>query len=251
MTFDVEWVRARAPGHNIVWLDSTSSTMAEASRLAAAGCPSGSVVGAEEQTAGEGRHGRRWHSAREAGLYASIVLRLGLAADALPVMTLALGLATAEAITSLADLTCDLRWPNDVLVDGKKCAGILTRLEDGAVIAGLGVNVNHERLPEEIASAATSLRMASGKAVRRERLLLRLLASIDTHLELLAARGNAPILDLFTQGSSYARGRRVVAHLGQKTLVGVTDGLTPQGYLALSTADGGRSIIVAGGVRPA
>ena len=155
MAFDLEWVRSSLPDRRIDWLPSIASTIVEASRLAAAGCPSGTIVIAEEQTAGQGRYGRAWHSEPGSGLYVSIVLRNRFAPRTLPMVTLALGLATSEAILNVTDLTCDLRWPNDVLIQSRKCAGILTQLEGSAIIAGIGINVNHSAFPEELTETAT------------------------------------------------------------------------------------------------
>src|SRR5277367_2641573 len=132
MEFDLTSLRAQAPGRRIDWHTVIGSTMTEASRLAAAGASSGTVVGAEEQTAGQGRHGRVWHSQAGLGLYLSIILRRQFNPAALPVVTLALGLAVREAILKAADLACDLRWPNDVLLQSRKCAGILTTLDGSA-----------------------------------------------------------------------------------------------------------------------
>lgn len=145
---DCEWLRSQLPGRRIEWHERIDSTMTEAARLAAAGAPSGTVIGAEEQTAGQGRHGRSWHSEPGSGLYVSIILRRQFTPTTLPVVTLALGLAVTEAILKATDLACDLRWPNDVLIQSKKCAGILTRLEGSAIIAGIGMNVNHSRFPK-------------------------------------------------------------------------------------------------------
>src|SRR5277367_1474362 len=113
---DIERVRSELTNHRIDWHSTLGSTMTEASRLAAAGCESGTIVGAEEQTAGQGRYGRVWHSEPGAGLYVSIILRNLFSPDSLPVVTLALGLAVSEAIQKACDVACDLRWPNDVLV---------------------------------------------------------------------------------------------------------------------------------------
>src|SRR5579862_9228277 len=125
MPFDLAVVRARLPGRPIDWFSSVSSTMTLAARMAHDGCPSGTVVGADGQVAGIGRHGHTWHSEAEAGLYASIVLRVPLGSSDLPLVMLALGLAAQEAIVQVSGLAADLRWPNDVLIHGKKCAGIL------------------------------------------------------------------------------------------------------------------------------
>lgn len=250
ITLDLERLRAAFPERLIVWHETTGSTMTEAARLAAEGCPSGSVVGAEEQTAGQGRLGRSWYSEKGTGLYVSIVLRLPLEPAGLPVLTLALGLAAAEAITRAAGTACDLRWPNDVLVAGKKCAGILVQLLEGAVVAGIGINVNQTRFPAELEPVATSLRLATGREQSREALLIELLAAVDSFLNILLEEGSDAILRLFTQASSYARDRRVVVELEDRTVTGVTEGLDPSGFLILRQDDGTRTVIVAGGVRP-
>src|SRR5712692_1403093 len=147
----------------IVRFETIDSTMREAARLAAEGCEAGTAVVSDEQTAGQGRHGHKWHSEKHAGLYVSIVLRPKLSPDSLPVVTLTLGLATAEAISQTTGLRCDLRWPNDVMLSGKKVAGILVQLCDSAAIAGIGINVNQTGFPSEIAAEATSLRMESAR----------------------------------------------------------------------------------------
>ncbi len=110
---DSEWLRSQLPDRRIEWHNTIGSTMTEASRLASLGAASGTVVGAEEQTAGRGRHGRSWHSEPGLGLYVSIILRRRFNPATLPVVTLALGLAVREGILSGADLACDLRWGVD------------------------------------------------------------------------------------------------------------------------------------------
>ena len=237
--------------HDIIWFETIDSTMHEAVRRVEAGCPHGTVICAEEQTAGMGRFGRQWHSERGAGLYTSIVLRPRLKPDSLPVVTLALGLATSEAIAAVSGLSCDLRWPNDVLIGSKKCAGSLVQLHDGVVIAGIGVNVNHTVFPDAIAATATSLRLASGREQSRETLLSQLLSAIDRYLRILEESGAEPILRMFTQASSYVRGRRVLVDQDSTTLCGITDGLTPAGFLKLRQDSGRQTVIMAGGVRPA
>jgi BirA family transcriptional regulator, biotin operon repressor / biotin---[acetyl-CoA-carboxylase] ligase len=237
-------------GRRIEWHTTIGSTMAEASRLAAEGAPSGTVVGADEQTAGVGRRGRSWHSEPSTGLYISVILRLALDPAIMPVVTLALGLAVTEAILKATDLVCDLRWPNDVLIQSKKCAGILTQLESLAIIAGIGINVNHSRFPEELSGIATSLRIASGRAHSRERLLLELLPAIDRYCALLENDGRAPILEMFSRASSYVSGRRVFVDQDGSMLRGTTAGLADSGFLLLRGDDGRDHQIVAGGVRP-
>ena len=224
--------------------------MTEASRLASMGAVSGTVVGAEEQTAGRGRHGRSWHSEPGFGLYGSLIVRRRFNPATLPVVTLALGRAVREAILKTTDLVCDLRWPNDVLIESKKCAGILTTLESSAIIAGIGINVNHSTFPTELSGIATSLRISSGRVHSREHLLLHLVASVDAHCDLLEKQGRAPVLEAFAHASSYVSGRRVCVDQEGSLLRGTTAGLNDSGFLILRGDDGANNLIVAGGVRP-
>ncbi len=250
MPFDVAWLQSQLPGRRLEWHNVIGSTMTEAGRLAAAGAPSGTVVGAEEQTAGQGRHGRSWHSEPGAGLYVSVILRRQFTPATLPVVTLALGLAAEEAILKSTNIACDLRWPNDVLIQSKKCAGILTVLDGSAIIAGIGINVNHSSFPAELAGIATSLRIAGGRVQSRERLLVELLASVDGYCDLLENHGRAPVIEMFARASSYVSGRRVCVDQNGSTLRGTTAGLNDSGFLMLRNDDGTNSVIVAGGVRP-
>jgi BirA family biotin operon repressor/biotin-[acetyl-CoA-carboxylase] ligase len=249
MPFDLQRVRAQLPGRCIEWFESIDSTMNAAARLAREGCASGTVVGADEQTAGMGRHGHSWHSEAGVGLYVSLVLRLPLGAEALPLVMLALGLATQEAIAQVTGLAADLRWPNDVLLGGRKCAGILAQFEGGVVIAGLGINVSHTRFPPEIESLATSLRL-EGAAVSREDLLIALVRAVDDCCRILTKEGAAAILKMFSRASSYAHGRRVRIQQEGAILEGVTCGLDPSGFLRLREENGKETTILAGGVRP-
>ncbi len=203
----------------------------ESTMTIAAGLPLGSVVVAEEQTAGQGRHGHSWHS-EPGGLYCSIVL------EARPLLTLALGLATAEAI----GIPCDLRWPNDVMIGGRKVAGILVQLVDGKAVAGIGINCNQTGFPEGL--EATSLRASTGHEACAAAILEALLNAVETYVAL----ENDDILRLFTQASSYAAGRRVIV---DGELEGTTAGLTKDGYLVVRKDDGTDTLVVAGGVRAA
>lgn len=250
MPLNIAAVRAQFPGRRIEYHEIIDSTMFAAARLAAEGAPSGSTVIADEQTAGHGRYGRPWHSEAEAGLYLSIVLRFVFSPEALPMVTMALALAVKEAILKSTGVVCDLRWPNDVLIGDHKCAGILTQLDGPAVIAGIGINVNHSHFPEDLAAIATSLQIAKGAAQSRERVLIELLPAVDSYCALLANHGQPAILDMFTHGSSFVQGRRVHVEQGDATLTGTTAGLNSAGFLLLHGDDGRQHTILAGGVRP-
>jgi BirA family biotin operon repressor/biotin-[acetyl-CoA-carboxylase] ligase len=178
----------------------------------------------------------------------SIVLRLLLIGSAVPLVMLALGLAVKQSIESLTSLAVDLRWPNDVLVNGFKCAGILAHWEGDAIVAGIGINVSQTEFPQGLDTPATSL-LLQGARVQREDLLVELLESIDSFTEVLTSQGDE-ILRRFTQASTYARGRRVRVQQEGRTLEGVTCGLDPSGFLLLREDNGAQTTILAGGVRP-
>jgi BirA family biotin operon repressor/biotin-[acetyl-CoA-carboxylase] ligase len=251
MPLDVDRIRTRLPEREVVWFDTIGSTMIEAARLASKDCPSGTVVLADEQAAGQGRYGRTWHSEKESGLYVSVVLRLPLPPESMPVLMLALGMATQDAIARSTDLACDLRWPNDVLADGRKCAGILVQLLETAIIAGVGINVNQVGFPDELSGTATSLRIVSGRRHSREDLLVQLLEAIDGFCSILLDGGKEQILRLYSHASSFTKGRRVIIEQGDSVLEGTTEGLDPSGFLILRRTDGRRNLILTGGVRPA
>ena len=224
--------------------------MTLAAGLARDGCAGGTVVGADGQVAGVGRQGHAWHSEAEAGLYVSIVLRLGIPIHAWPVAMLALGIATQEAIADVTGLAADLRWPNDVMIGGKKCAGILAQLEGNAVVAGIGINVNHSVFPREIEPLATSLLLEGRPGVSREDLLVALLKSVDQACNVLVEEGPAAVLRMFTRVSSYAEGRRVHVEKDGAMIEGITCGLDSSGFLVVRDDSGRETTILAGGVRP-
>ena len=251
MSFDIARVRAVLPQYRIDFLDRAPSTQVLAVKLAEAGAPSGTAVVAAEQTAGIGRQGHSWYSERNSGLYVSLILYPPIEPATRPVLTLALGLATAEAIGRVAGVQCDLRWPNDVMIDERKTAGILVQLSGDAAVAGIGINVNHETFPDDIANQATSIRIATGQRYDRADLLIALLESANAFSKMLNEAGKAAILAAFTRTSSYARGKRVRVDLGDRQIEGITAGLDDFGFLRVLKSDGKVQTILAGGVRPA
>jgi BirA family biotin operon repressor/biotin-[acetyl-CoA-carboxylase] ligase len=234
----------------IEWHDTIDSTMRRAAELAREGCPAGTVVAARIQTAGQGRLGRTWDS-RPGGLYFTIVLRPRLEPSDVPLATLALGLAVADALQTFAGVAVDLRWPNDVLIGDRKLAGILAQFQDGALLAGIGLNVNQREFPPEIEPLATSLWRETGSEQNPEFLLPALARSIESHLNILETSGAAAILRLFESASSYVSGRRVTVELPAGSITGTTAGLTAEGFLLVRRDDGSLLTVTAGGVRPA
>jgi len=236
ISLDLDRIRHEFPGRPIDYYPTVDSTM-----RAAAGRPQGGVVLAGEQLAGQGRHGHSWHSPAGAGIYCSIVL------DPAPLLTLALGLAVRQAIVRTAGFNCDLRWPNDLMLGGKKVAGILVQSADGAAIAGIGINVSQTAFPAELVGEATSLSLHTGREVDATGLVIALLTAVDDFVR------QAPdaILRLFTEASSYASGRRVTVEQPGGVVHGTTAGLDPAGFLIVRRDDGTDTLILAGGVRAA
>jgi BirA family biotin operon repressor/biotin-[acetyl-CoA-carboxylase] ligase len=231
------------------------STNASAMEAAAAGAPEGSVFLAEEQTAGRGRGGNRWHSARSTGIYCSVVLRPELPPSDALILSLAAGLSVHSAIRGInSGLDPDLKWPNDVLIDGKKFCGILTEMNAEAtrvrhIVIGIGINVNQTKLPDDLRDVATSLRLVSGQEWSRVELTSALLKSLHREYRDLLDKPGAhdSILRRFAEHSSYARGRKVrIEENGG--FEGVTEGLDARGFLQVRTAHGLRTVL-SGSVR--
>lgn len=234
----------------VEWHDTIDTTMRRAAELARAGCAAGTVVAARQQTAGIGRLGRSWDS-RPGGLYFTLVLRPRLEPAQLPLTTLALGLGVADSLALFAGLAVDLRWPNDVLAGGRKLAGILAQFQEGALLAGVGLNVNQRDFPPELSAIATSLRIETGQEQDLQILLRALVRSMESHVGILETSGAEAILRLFESASSYASGRRVSVEMPGGAITGVTAGLTPEGFLRVRRDDGEMAVVTAGGVRPA
>ena len=231
---DLARLRMAFPERRILHFESLDST-----QRAAAGCEPGTIVLADHQIAGQGRHGHTWHSEPATGIYCSLVL------PPTPVLTLALGLATAEAIEQATGIHCDLRWPNDLMLDGRKVAGILVQLADGQAIAGIGINVNQTEFPDDLQGEAISLRQHAGRELAREDILFALFPAIDSFI----SEDTETILRVFPYASSYVTGKRVRVDQPGGVITGTTAGLDPAGFLIVRQDDGTDTLILAGGVR--
>jgi len=248
--------------HHVASIGSTSTVALEAAQAGAAG----GVWTADEQTAGRGRGGHAWHSAAGDGLYVSVLVRPRIALERALWLSLATGLAVRSAIAEMIGLTPDIRWPNDLLLSGKKCGGILVETSTTAqttaqtaaqtmpamlryAVIGIGINANHAQFPPELAGLATSLRRETGGVWPREDLLLALLRALDREIRLLE-RSDVHLLARFEQASSWVRGKRVqVGEDGGYT--GLTAGLNTNGFLMVDGDDGIRHTVLSGGVRAA
>jgi BirA family transcriptional regulator, biotin operon repressor / biotin---[acetyl-CoA-carboxylase] ligase len=234
--------------HHFFKIDSTNSV---AMTLGERGEPHGTVVIAEEQTAGRGRAGHSWHSEKTNGIYMTVLLRPPIPPQQAPVITLAAGLAMREAILELIDIAPDLRWPNDLLIGRKKFCGILTEMNAEQdqihfVAVGIGINVNHERIPPELSAIATSLKIETKRPLSRVEIVARLLWRLDSYYNLFLKEGAEAIVARFSECSSYARGKRVRVEAGSETYTGTTEGLEPNGLLRVRRDDGRIAPVIAG-----
>jgi BirA family biotin operon repressor/biotin-[acetyl-CoA-carboxylase] ligase len=243
-------------GKRIYHFFKTDSTNRVALELGHAGEPEGAVVVAEEQTAGRGRAGRAWVSDRATGLYVTLLLRPRLAPVQAPLLTMMAGLSARAAVQAVTGLTVDLKWPNDLLIGGKKAGGILTEMhaEPGQirfVIVGIGLNVNQDKFGGELGETATSLRIASGKVQSRMELLVRLLREFESDYNRLLREGVASVVERFEAVSTYAKGKRVRVTNGTESYAGTTAGLGPEGLLQVQRDDGKIMTVIAGDVAEA
>jgi BirA family biotin operon repressor/biotin-[acetyl-CoA-carboxylase] ligase len=246
----------------VLHLPVTESTNELALQAAQQGARRGVWI-ADEQTAGRGRGGHNWHSTPGDGLYVSVLVTSELPLDRALWLSLATGLAAQEAIFQVAGLRVDLRWPNDLLLHGRKLGGILVESSVArdlagkstmlrSVVLGIGINVRHKTFPAEIVSVATSL-LLEGATVDRQSLLLALLRALDREMHLLdrehagLVEGKG-VLARFGAASSWVLGKRVhVPEEGGYT--GITAGLNSRGFLLVDTDDGKRRTVLSGGVR--
>ncbi|MBX7196978.1 MAG: biotin--[acetyl-CoA-carboxylase] ligase [Sandaracinaceae bacterium] len=239
---------ARVYGRSLEILALTGSTNDDARAAAERGAPRGHVVVADAQRAGRGARGSVWSSPGGTDLYVSIVERVSLAPRALSVLTLAVALGVRDARAELLaagaveraaiEHRVRVKWPNDVLLDGRKCAGILVESSSigerlGPIVIGIGLDVNRDAWPPELGSIATSLRAASGRVLDRAEVLVRLLGAVESRVDALVQGG--------PEGTVRALRERL-ALLGERVEIdatrGTLEGLDDDGALLVRRDDG-------------
>lgn len=237
-------LKTRMIGRKMVYQQTCASTQIIAHQLAQEGTPAGTVAITEEQTAGRGRMARVWDSAYGKGIWMSIVLRPDVVPQKAPQFTLVAAVAMVRAIEEVTGVKPEIKWPNDILIKGKKCTGILTELQsdaDGiqALIIGIGLNVNQELsdFDVQVQPIATSLKMESGKHVSRQEMVRAILFHLEQYTDLYIEEGFG-ILKVLWESYSSTIGSKVRARLPKETLEGIAEGITEDGVLQLRTSDG-------------
>lgn len=243
--------RFRGPIH---YFDTTTSTNDLAKALGAEGAPEGTLVVAEAQSAGRGRLGRNWLSPPGVGLYVSLLLRPPLPTQELPPLTLAAAVAGVQAVARVAGVAPGIKWPNDLLLSGKKLGGILTELESDRnlrpyVVVGLGLNINNRDFTPELEGLATSLARELKRPLPRVPILKAWLEEFDRLYQEFLHQGMENIIRQWSK-HSVTLGRWVRVRQGERYLEGRALEVTPDGVLLLETAPGQIEQVLCGEISP-
>lgn len=243
---------SRIIGRDIQVFQETSSTNDIVDKLARDGVGEGVVVFAESQTKGRGRLGRKWISPAGQGLWFSVLLRPSLPPASITQLTIAAATAVARAVRDQTALTPQIKWPNDILFDGKKAVGILTELSAEVdsvryAILGIGVDVNLTQFPPELSAIATSLAAAAGRRFVRAEVAAAILRELDADYSRVM-RGDFAALAEEWEEQCITLGQRVEIHIGPRTLTGRAESLDTDGALLLRTDHGHLERIVGGDV---
>ncbi|MEW8971636.1 MAG: biotin--[acetyl-CoA-carboxylase] ligase [Mesobacillus sp.] len=231
-------------GRNLHYHDSVESTQKIAYKLAYEHAEEGTVVIAEEQTAGRGRMDRKWHSPKYSGIWMSLILRPKIPIPKAPQLTLITAVGVVQAIEEVTGLHPEIKWPNDILINGKKITGILTELQAesdriNSIIIGIGINVNTdiEDFPEEIRPFASSLAIESGKMIDREKLIRSILEKLEKLYLLYLEKGFFPI-KLMWESYAISIGKQITARTITGEIKGKATGITEDGVLLIEDTAG-------------
>lgn len=229
-------------GKELIYLDSVDSTNNKIKELAKLGYVNGTIVVADKQTAGRGRRGRVWESPEGTSIYMSALLRPQIEPSHASMLTLVAALAVSEAITKLTDAQVKIKWPNDIVMNGKKICGILTEMSvlpdgDFYIVVGIGINAYAEDFPEEIRNVATSIFLQTGKKVNRADLVECVWEKFEEYYEIFQKTEN---LEQLMDGYN-----KKLANIDQQVKVldpadefeGIAKGITEKGELIVDTKE--------------
>lgn len=229
-------------GKTCLCFDILDSTQEYAKKLAKEQNVHGTLIMAETQTAGKGRRGRVWQSPKSTTISMSLCLEPKMQTDHVAGLTLVMALAVAEAVREVADARPQIKWPNDIVLNGKKICGILTEMifkEHGyAVIIGVGVNVNTEAFPEEICEIAGSIKLETGKEIERETLIASVMKYFEIYYEQYEKTENLSLLKEQYESMLANKGREVYVLDPKAPYKGVARGINSNGNLLVVREDG-------------
>lgn len=240
-----EGLQTTVLGQNIVYRDSIDSTNTLAQQLAREGAPDGTLVIADEQTAGRGRRGRQWFSPPHSGVWMSLILRPQLPLQHAAQITLVAAVALSKALTRESGVQAGIKWPNDILFSGKKCCGILTEMhaefdQIHHLVVGIGINVNvpQSDFSDELQSIATSLQAIKGERLSRAGVVRSVLNEFEPLYRRYVDGGGFGSIRDDWKASSITLGRQIVAQTARGTITGKALDIDEFGVLLVEQADG-------------
>ncbi len=240
-----EGQRIRLRGKEIYFYKAVDSSNIIARSLAQSGAADGIIIVCETQTAGRGRRGRQWSCPTGKGILMSMVLRPQIAVPAVPLLTLLTGVVVAETIHKATGCTVGIKWPNDIIISGKKVCGILAESSISSqgvpehVIMGIGINVNLEKsdLPSDCMETSTSLKMELGKPLSRLSILREFIAAWDEHYQAFLQNGNEYIFKKWKE-NNITLGRTVTISKGSESIIGMAVDISDRGGLVIRLSNG-------------
>ncbi len=239
-------------GQELVYLKETDSTNNQIKSLASEGFPEGTVVIAESQTAGRGRRGRAWESPAGSSIYMSLLLRPQIRPDNASMLTLVAALAVSKAVSKLTRKQAGIKWPNDLVMNGKKICGILTEMslqstDIDHIVVGIGINVHADAFPEEITNMATSLFLETGVHYKRSELILAVWEAFEDYYEIYLKTEDVSALTE-EYNANLANLHQMVKVLDpNEPFEGKALGITERGELIVDTLEG-RKLVSSGEV---
>lgn len=240
-------------GHEILYFQDIDSTNSEIKRQAEKGAQEGLLAISEHQSAGRGRRGRSWESPAGSGIWMSYLLKPDIAPAKASMLTLVAALACAESIRDNLGLKVGIKWPNDIVINGKKAVGILTELSAEVdyvnyIVVGIGINANMREFPEEIAAIATSLAIESGADVARSKIVATFCERFEKYYEIFCREGNLSSLRQTYEAMLVNCGAKVCVKAAEGDYVRKALGINEYGELLVEDTDGRIEAIRAGEV---
>lgn len=234
-------------GKKIIFLENVDSTNDEAKRRAEAGAAHGTLVVSESQHAGKGRRGRSFDSPKQSGIWMSLIIKDEIEPARASMLTLVMGFATVKAIETVTDLRAQIKWPNDLVLNGKKVCGILTEMSMqmdciNHIVIGTGINVRNEGFPEEICHVATSIYQESGQKIGRAGLIAEVLKQFEAYYEIyMKTQDLGELMNEYNQ-CLINRGRQVQVFDPKGSYLGRAIGINAEGELLVETENGVRKV---------